>query len=107
MARLEPAVNWTAPGLADLDELDPALAFTHVPKIRLATFKLRFRPWSPNAVMMEVIPWIVVGDELTAGRENGVQVTAALEDRFDVGPWQFAHLRLIMKSGLTGDRALD
>ncbi len=97
----------TAPGLADRDELHPALAFTHVPEIRLATFKLCLGPRKPDAVMMEMIRRIVVGDELAAGRENGVQVTAALEDRFDVGPRQFAHLRLIMENELIGDGALD
>src|SRR6266516_1475686 len=100
-------MDQTAPGSAERDELHPALAFTHVPEIRLATFKLCLGPRKPDAVMMEMIRRIVVGDELAAGRENGVQVTAALEDRFDVGPRQFAHLRLIMKNGLVGDGAFE
>ena len=100
-------MDGTAPGLVERDELDPALAFTHVPKIRLAPFKLCFGPGRPDAVMMEMIQRVVVGDEFAAGRENGVKVTAALEDRFDVRPRQFAHFCLIMKSGLVGDGALD
>src|SRR2546425_1066234 len=97
----------TAPGLADRDKLDPALAFTHVPKIRLATFKLCLGPRKPDAVMMEMVWRIVVGDEFAAGRENGVKVTAALEDRFDVGPRQFAQLRLIMKNELVANGAFE
>ena len=97
----------TAPSLADCDKLDPALAFTHVPKIRLAAFKLCLGPRKPDAVMMEMIRRIVVGDEFAVGRENGVKVTAALEDRFDAGPRQFAHLRLIMKNGLVADGAFE
>ena len=45
----------TAPGLADRDELHSALAFTHVPEIRLATFKLCLGPRKPDAVVMEMV----------------------------------------------------
>ena len=58
-------------------------------------------------MMMEMIRRIVVGDEFATGCENGVKVTAPLEDRFDVGSRQFAHLRLIMKNGLVGDGAFE
>src|SRR3989442_7641957 len=57
--------------------------------------------------MMEMVWRIVVGDEFAAGRENGVKVTAALEDRFDVGPRQFAQLRLIMKNELVANGAFE
>src|SRR3989442_4291003 len=97
----------TAPGFAERDELHLALPFTNVPEIRLAAFELRLGPGKPDAMMMEMIRRIVVGDESAVGRENGVKVTAALEDRFDVGPREFAHLRLIMKNELMGDEALD
>src|ERR1043165_5479240 len=104
---MEAAVDGTAPGLADRGKLDPALAFTHVPKIRLAPFKLCLGPGKPEAMMMEMIRRIVVGDEFAAGCENGVKVAAALKDRLDVGPRQLARLRLIMKNGLAGDGAFD
>src|SRR5439155_4608117 len=107
MARLEATVDETAPGLVHGDELDLALSLSHVPKVRLAAFKFRLGPRKPDAVMMEVIRRIVVGDEFADGREKGVKVAAALEDRFDIGPRQFDHVRLIMKNGLVGDGAFE
>ena len=107
MARLEAAVDWTAPGFLERDEFNRAFAFTHVPEIGLAPFKLCLCPRKPDAVVMEVIRRIVVSDEFAGGREDGMKVTTAFEDRFDVGPRQFAHFSLVIKDRLFADGAFE
>src|SRR5262245_12054191 len=79
------------------NKLDATFGLAHVPEIRLASIKYRFRPGPPDTVVMDMIWRKIVRDDLVGQGADGVQVGAALEYVGDFRAGERARFGLIFQ----------
>src|SRR6266516_4318729 len=103
--RTEPGMDGAAPRTFKRHEIHPPLAVAHIPEVRLAAVELGVGPCPPDAVVMDVVGWKVVGDDLAAECADRVQVSAATKKFLDVSARKLAWLGLVGKERLRGHGA--
>src|SRR5262245_46313678 len=102
VTRPEAGIDRSAPGFVERDEFDRPAARAHIPEIRLVLFEPGFGPGEPDAVMMQMVWWVIIGNDATGRRINGVNVPATLENRLDIVSRQLT-LTLISEGLPPGD----
>ena len=85
-------------GLDELVEADLGGEFfadlAHVPEVGVRGAKLGFSPSHPNAAVPAMVFGMVAGDELAAGRVDGMQMGTVFEDGIDT-LWDLAGFHLV------------
>src|SRR5688572_9835000 len=95
MFGLQAGVDDPGPVVVELCEFHLSFVFAHIPEVRVASLETSFGPREPNAVMMDVIGGIVVGDLFSGRTKNRMNVTAPFELRLYVRAGQFRFGALI------------